>query len=168
MAICLRLLLLVRIFLGCSRRRHGSGGHGIISKRVDLSQALRAPTHTLCDRASKTGTPLIAAMSSRWSLGHNLGLEGARDLSISELLTSTSDMEGRWSPSAPHHACVACETGQSLWVSRTYAQLLHTSRLTCILEVAISRLRSHSATFLTTQIEQLRLVSRVAWPLEVL
>ena len=107
-------------------------------------------------------------MSSRWSLGHNLGLEGARDLSISELLTSTSDMEGRWSPSAPHHACVACETGQSLWVSRTYARLLHTSRLARILEVAISRLRSHSATFLTTQIEQLRLVSRVAWPLEVL
>ena len=169
MTIHLRPLLRVRIFLSCSRRRHGSGGHGIISQRVDLSQALRAPTHTLCDRASKTRTPLIAAVSGRRSLRHHLGLKSARDLSISELLTSTSNMEGRRSPSAPHHACVACEAGQTLSMSRPNStRLLHTSRLTCILEVAVSRLRPHTDSILSALIEQLCLVSRIAGPLEVL
>ena len=108
-------------------------------------------------------------MPGRWSLRHHLGLEGARDLSISKLLTSTSNMEGRWSPGAPHHACVACEAGQSLWVSRPNStRLLHTSRLAYVLKVAISRLRPHTDTILSALIEQLSLVSRIAWPLEVL
>ena len=107
-------------------------------------------------------------MSGRWSLCHHLCLERAWDLSISELLTSPSNVEGRWSPSAPHHACVARETGESLWVSRPNStRLFHGSRLTCVLEVAVSRLRPYSSTVLT-QIEQLRLVSRIAGPLEVL
>ena len=93
-------------------------------------------------------------MSGRWSLRHHLGLESARDLSISELLTSTSNMEGRRSPSAPHHACVACETGRSI--------------ICPVLEVAISRLRPHTDTILSALIKQLSLISRIAGPLEVL
>ena len=160
--------LLVGIFLSGSRRRHGSGGHGIIAKRVDLSEALRTPTHPLCDGTSKARASLIAAVPGRRSLCHHLGLEGARCLSIPELLTPTSNMEGRRSPGAPHHARVARETGESLWLSRPNARLLHGSRLTSVLEVAVSRLRPNSAAILTAQIEQLRLVSRVARPLEVL